>query len=154
MLVSMNSPKTSQETMTDPAALRFNQACIVVSSTLSLLLGAPWLVASTAAVMLVGTFFPEGALFKRFFTDILRPLLGLSKNLVADDPRAHLFAQGVGGVFLTLATLGYLAGLPLLGGVLTLLVIALALLNLTTGYCVGCQMYFQYKMLKYRLSRG
>ena len=119
-----------------------------------MLLGTPWLVASTAAVMLVGTFVPQAALFKRFFVDILRPLLGLKKNLVADDPRAHLFAQGVGGVFLTLATLGYLAGLPLLGGVLTLIVIALALLNLTTGYCVGCQMYFQYKMLKYRLSRG
>ena len=119
-----------------------------------MLLGAPWLVAFTAAVMLVGTFFPEGALFKRFFIDILRPLLGLKKNLVADDPRAHLFAQGVGGTFLALATLGYLINLPLLGALLTLVVIALALLNLTTGYCVGCQMYFQYKMLKYRLSRG
>ncbi len=119
-----------------------------------MLLGAPWLVASTAAVMLVGTFVPEGALFKRFFTDVLRPLLGLKRNLVNDDPRAHLFAQGVGGTFLTLATLGHLAGLPLLGTLLTLLVIALALLNLTTGYCVGCRMYFRYKMLKYRLSRG
>ena len=76
MLVNMNAPNTSPETMTDPAALEFNQACIVVLCTLSLLLGAPWLVASTAAVMLVGTFFPEGAFFKRFFTDAPPPAPG------------------------------------------------------------------------------
>ena len=44
------------------------------------------------------------------------------------------------------------AGLGIVSVLLGVTVIALALLNLTASICVGCLMYFQYKMLKYRLS--
>ncbi len=138
---------------TDPAALRFNQFCIVFLSALGLVFAQPWLVLLTATVMLLGSLLPRLALFKRFFTDLLRPALGLPKRLVEDDPRSHTFAQTLGGVFLALASLAFVGGLSALGAILTLLVILLALLNLTTGYCVGCQLYFHFKLLRYRWSR-
>jgi uncharacterized membrane protein len=82
----------------------------------------------------------------------VRPALRLAPRFVDDDPRAHHFAQGVGGVFLAVAALAWLAGAAAVGVTLTLLVIALALLNLTTRVCVGCLMYFQYRQWRYRLS--
>ncbi len=137
---------------TDPIALKFNQINIIALSALGLFYNH-WLIGLSAFIMLLGTAWPKLALFKQLFTKLVRPLLRLEPQFIDDDPRAHNFAQGVGGIFLSLAGLSYLGDLPVLGAVLTLLVIALAALNLSTGYCVGCQMYYYYKMLRYRLGR-
>ena len=50
--------------------------------------------------------------------------------------------EGVGGAFLTVATIAFLLSSPLVGWVLTWIVIALASLNLFAGICVGCLMYY------------
>jgi hypothetical protein len=47
----------------------------------------------------------------------------------------------MGVAVLTPAAIAYLAGLPLLGAVLGLMVAALALLSAATGFCTGCQIY-------------
>lgn len=127
----------------DQTALKFNQACIVVLLAWAYLFNWPWLVAAVAAVMLIGTYYPDAGLFKSFYARVLRPAGLLKPNVVADEPQPHLFAQGVGGLFLLLAAVAFLIGWPVVGWVLTGIVIALAAVNLVFGFCVGCFLYYQ-----------
>ena len=127
----------------DRMALKVNQGFIVVLLAWAFLFNWPWLVALVALVMLVGTFLPDAGLFKLVYTGVLRPAGLLKPDVVADDPKQHLFAQGVGGSMLVLASLAFLAGWAVLGWVLTGIVIALAAVNLLFGFCAGCFMYYQ-----------
>jgi hypothetical protein len=138
----------------DPNVLRFNQICIVGGIALAAILTQWWIVALIGAVMLAGTFHSSLAAFKRLYIRVVRPTLRLPARLIEDDPRAHNFAQGVGGVFLALATLAFVVSAPVLGWALSGMVLALALLNLTTGFCVGCFLYFQLRLLPYRFRRA
>lgn len=52
------------------------------------------------------------------------------------------FAQALGVVCLTLATVLFLVGLPLGGWVFAGLVVALQTLLAVTGFCLGCRLYF------------
>jgi hypothetical protein len=61
---------------------------------------------------------------------------------VPDRPEPHNFAQGLGGVFLVVAS-AFLLPVPVVGLALALLVAVLAFVNLAFGYCLGCQIYFQ-----------
>jgi 2-keto-4-pentenoate hydratase len=79
------------------------------------LLNATWLVALVAAVMLIGTFWPQAGLFKLFYARLLKPAGLLKPKVVEDDPAPHLFAQGLGGVFLVLSTLALWGGLAVVG---------------------------------------
>jgi Domain of unknown function (DUF4395) len=133
----------------DPNVLRFNQIAIIAFLVLALVLQKPLIVVFVATVMLVGTFFPKLALFKNLYSSLVRPTLGIAKNLVEDDPRAHNFAQGVGGVVLVLSSLAFLFGSSVIGWGLGIVVIALAGLNLTTNICVGCFLYYQFKLARF-----
>lgn len=62
----------------------------------------------------------------------------------------HRFAEAVGAAFLLASGSLYLAGLDAVGGVLALVVVALATLNAAAGVCVGCQMYVLFKRLSAR----
>jgi Domain of unknown function (DUF4395) len=137
----------------DANVLRFNQLVIVGGISLALLLNLPIVVALIGAVLLLGSFYPQFAVFKRLYSNVVRPALQLKPELVDDDPRPHNFAQGLGGVFLVIATLAFVAGLPLIGWSLSVIVVALALLNLTTRFCVGCFLYYQFRVMQRRLNR-
>jgi hypothetical protein len=127
----------------DYTALRVNQACIIVCLLLAFLLDWWWLVAAVAAIMLVGTLWPKAGLFKLFYGRVLRPAGLLQPDLVPDEQQPHLFAQGVGAIFLLVATLALLTGAQALGWILTGTVVALAAVNLFFGFCAGCFIYFQ-----------
>lgn len=133
----------SSSTIVDYSALRFNQASIITLLALGFVLNQPWLVVFVAAVMWIGTFLPQAGLFKLIYQHVLKPLRIVRSAPKADDPRPHLFAQGVGALVLTLSSLALLAGLPLLGWALAGVVVALAAINLFLGFCMGCFMYFQ-----------
>jgi len=137
---SINQTSTNR---VDQTALKVNQACIVILLAWAFLFNWPWLVALVALVMLVGTFVPDAGLFKQFYSRVLRPAGLLKPKVVADEPQPHLFAQGVGGTFLLLASFAFLLGWPVVGWVLTGIVIALAAVNLIFGFCAGCFMYYQ-----------
>ena len=104
-----NNMKQAEQASVDLRAIKFNQATIVAVSSLSILLGSPVLLVPLAAVLFAGTFNPKLALFKRLFSEVLRPGLNLPKAEVLDDPRAHNFAARHG-------RRNYLAGLPKLLG--------------------------------------
>jgi hypothetical protein len=136
----------------DPNVLKFNQISIIAFLILAFLLQQPIIVAFVAAVMLLGTFYPKLALFKNMYSSLVRPALGIARNMVEDDPRAHNFAQGVGGVVLVLSSLAFLLGSSVVGWGLGIVVIALAGLNLTTNICVGCFLYYQFKLARFALA--
>ncbi|WP_407539170.1 DUF4395 domain-containing protein [Deinococcus radiomollis] len=137
---------------TDLSALKFNQLTVVAVTAVAVLLGQPWLAALLGAAMLVGAAKPQRSPMKWLYHTVGQRL-GLKPEVVDESPEAHHFAQGVGGVFLLASAISGFAGLGVLSAVLGVIVIALALLNLTAKICVGCLMYFQYKMLSYRVKQ-
>jgi uncharacterized protein DUF4395 len=131
----------------DHSALKVNQAGIVATVLVAFIGGAIFpllllLIPLLSAVLLVGTFAPQFALFKQFYFKVLKPRGIIKPHLVQDRPEPHNFAQGLGGVFLAIASV-FLLPLPVVGLALAVLVAVLAFVNLAFGYCVGCQIYYQ-----------
>ncbi len=131
----------------DHSAIRTNQAFIIGLLVIAFVLDAKWLVAFVSAVMLIGTVFPKVALFKAVYWYILKPLKIARPEVQRDNPEPHLFAQGVGGTVLLIATVAFVANVAVLGWALSWVVVALAALNLFAGICVGCLMYYWFNRL-------
>jgi hypothetical protein len=123
----------------DARAPRFNQATIGVLSVVALLTGWWWLLTLLALQLVVGLRFG-----RRFclacvaYFRFVQPRFGEGP---VEDARPPRFANLVGAVVLTAATLAYLAGFPAVGAVLGGVVATLALLAAATGLCVGCELY-------------
>jgi hypothetical protein len=123
----------------DARAPRFNQAVIGLVSLVAVATGWWALLALLALQLALGLRFgrrwclPCVAYFQ-----LVQPRIGEGR---IEDARPPRFANLVGVVFLTGASVAYLAGLPLLGAVLGGTVAALALLSAVTGFCTGCEAY-------------
>jgi hypothetical protein len=123
----------------DARAPRFNQAVIGIVSLAAFLFN--WWPLLTLAALQLGltlTFGPRVCLACLFYFKLVRPRLGAGP---VKDARPVRFANLVGLVFLSAASLAHLAGFSRLGWTLGLLVSALALLAAVSGLCVGCEMY-------------
>jgi hypothetical protein len=131
----------------DHSALKVNQTGIIVT-VLVAFAGSLFSTAFLALipllgiVLLLGTFVPQLALFKQLYFKVLKPAGIIKPRPVQDRPEPHNFAQGLGGVFLGIASV-LLFGFPILALALSLLVAVLAFVNLAFGYCLGCQIFFQ-----------
>jgi Domain of unknown function (DUF4395) len=131
----------------DHSALKVNQTGIV-ATVLVAFVGSLFstfflaLIPLLAIVLLLGTFVPRLALFKQVYFQVLKPRGIVKPHPVQDRPEPHNFAQGLGGVFLGIASL-LLVSVPIAGLALGLLVAVLAFVNLAFGYCLGCQIFFQ-----------
>ena len=131
----------------DHSALRVNQAGIVLTVLVAFVGSAVFrpllvLLPLLAVVLLLGTFAPQLALFKQIYFKVLKPAGIVKPRPVQDRPEPHNFAQGMGGVFVAIASI-FLIPLPVVGLALALLVAVLAFVNLAFGYCVGCQIFYQ-----------
>ena len=131
----------------DHSALKVNQTGIVTTVLVAFVGSAFFrpalvLIPLLAIVLLLGTFVPQLALFKQIYFKVLRPRGIVKPRPVQDRPEPHNFAQGLGGVFLVVAS-AFLLPAPVIGLALALLVAVLAFVNLAFGYCLGCQIYFQ-----------
>jgi uncharacterized protein DUF4395 len=131
----------------DHAALKVNQTGIVATVLVAFIGSALFrpllvLIPLLAIVLLLGTFAPQLALFKQVYFKVLKPRGIVKPRPVQDRPEPHNFAQGLGGVFLAVASI-FLIPLPVVGLALSLLVAVLAFVNLAFGYCLGCQIFFQ-----------
>lgn len=138
---------TQQTGMVDRTALRVNQACIIALLIMAFVTDMGWLVAVVGAVMAAGTVSPALALFQRLYRDVLRPAGVLRPDRHAEAATPHRFAQGMGAVVLGLALIALIAGAPVVGWALVLIVVALAAVNLAFGFCAGCFIYFQVERL-------
>jgi hypothetical protein len=123
----------------DARAPRFNQATVGILSLVAVLTGWWFLLALLGAQLIVGL-----VLGRRWclpclaYFELVQPRFGEGP---LEDSRPPRFANVVGAVFLTAATLAYVLGLPLAGAVLGSIVAALALLAAVTGFCTGCEAY-------------
>ena len=131
----------------DHSALKVNQTGIIATVLVAFVGSAffrplLFLIPLLANVLLVGTFAPQLALFKQLYFKVLKPRGIVKPRPMQDRPEPHNFAQGLGGVFLAVATI-FLVPLPVVGLALSLLVAVLAFVNLAFGYCLGCQIFFQ-----------
>ncbi|HVH64807.1 MAG TPA: DUF4395 domain-containing protein [Candidatus Acidoferrum sp.] len=131
----------------DHSALKVNQTGIVVTVVVAFIGSALYrplllLIPLLAIVLLLGTFAPSLALFKQIYFKVLKPRGIVQPRPVQDRPEPHNFAQGLGGVFLAIASV-FLIPLPVIGLALSLLVAVLAFVNLAFGYCLGCQIFYQ-----------
>jgi hypothetical protein len=119
---------------------RFAAAVTAVVLAIALVLGSGALVAAQAVVFAIGAFAglryaPYGALFRVF----VAPRLGPVREREPEAPPR--FAQLVGLLFAVVGAAGYLFGVPVLGAVATGFALVAALLNATTGFCLGCELY-------------
>lgn len=124
----------------DMRAPRFGATLTTVVLLVVLATGSGWLLAAQALVFAIGAFAglrraPYGLLFAR----LVRPRLGPPSAF--EDEAPPRFAQGVGLAFAVVGTIGYLAGVPVLGEAATALALAAAFLNAAFGFCLGCEMY-------------
>lgn len=149
-MITSPSVPSQRPASTDLSALRFNQITVVFVTLLAVILTLPALTLILGLSMLIGAIRPELSPLRAAYR-AFGPVLGLKSEIVAEDPRAHHFAQGVGGSFLLASALFTLSGWTAIGAILGVIVIALAVLNLTQKICVGCLMYFQYRRLRYQL---
>jgi hypothetical protein len=127
--------------MVDVNVPRFNQLCVAVLTGLAFVVGWWPLVAVVAAILAATRF--GGARFGVFtqtYLKVIKPRWGHGD--VETEPAAPpRFAQLLGVVFLTVASVLFLLGLDMAGWVVTLIVTALATLAAATKICVGCMIY-------------
>ncbi len=123
----------------DARAPRFNQATVGVVSLVAVLTGWWPLLGLLAAQLGIGLRFGRRyCLPCVVYFELVQPRFGEGP---VEDSRPPKFANQVGFVVLSAATLAWAIGWPVVGATLGLLVAALALLAATTGLCVGCELY-------------
>jgi hypothetical protein len=123
----------------DARAPRFNQAFVGVVSLAAVITGWWPLLALLAGQLAVGLFIGRRyCLPCLFYFEVVQPRFGEGP---LEDSRPPRFANQVGLTVLTLASVAFVAGLPLVGTALGALVAGLALLAASTGFCLGCWMY-------------
>jgi hypothetical protein len=125
----------------DPRGQRFGAAVSAVFLVAAIVVGQFWLAALIGVNLLVAAAFGT-----RFFLPS-RPWRAIRSTLRLGpaEPEHEYpprFAQALGGTFIALATLATLAGLAPLGWLLMGAVAALQTLLATTGFCLGCRLYF------------
>ena len=123
----------------DARAPRFNQAVVGTFSLLAVVSGWWPILAQLAGQLALGLRFGRRwCLPCVAYFELVQPRFGEGP---IEDSRPPRFANQVGLTVLTTASVAYLAGAPMLGAGLGLLVAALALLAAVTGFCAGCWVY-------------
>lgn len=140
------SQSTGVDTV-DPRAPRFGQALTTTFLGLAIVLQQPIFVYLTAAALTTAAVTrwrldPWGILWKR----VGMPVVGKPDDQETAAP--HRFAKLLGVAGTGLATIAFLANLPLVGYVLAGAVMLAAGLGATTGLCLGCKLYGQVRFFQ------
>lgn len=123
----------------DARAPRFNQATVGLVSLLAVVSGWWPLLGVLALQLGIGLRFGRRyCLACVAYFELVQPRFGEGP---IEDSRPPRFANQVGLVVLSAASVAHAVGLTAIGNGLGLLVAALALLAAATGFCAGCEMY-------------
>src|SRR2546422_1292249 len=123
----------------DARAPRTNQAIVGTLSLLAVVTGWWPILGLLAGQLVIGLLFGRRYCIPcLLYFEVIQPRVGEGP---IEDSRPPRFANVVGAVFLSAATISYLVRLDALGLALGLIVAALALLAAITGLCVGCEIY-------------
>ena len=138
----------------DPRALRFSAAATGSVLAVVLLTSGParplalGRLASQVAVFGLTAFVSvHWSVWAQIFARFIWPRIGPATEL--EDARPARFAQLIGFVLTALALLGFVVGVDGIGYGLTAVTAVGAVINATTGVCLGCRIY----LLARRLQR-
>jgi Domain of unknown function (DUF4395) len=127
--------------MIDPRGHRFGAGVSAIALIVAFLTGTPWLVA--LVLLSIGASAAFGLRYSIYGVVWRRIAKALALPKVEPEheypPR---FAQTLGSVALILALVAFGLGATTVGWGLTLAVAGLQTLLATTGYCLGCRLYF------------
>ena len=138
---------TKKSKSVDHSSLKFNQGLIVLFLVLGFIFNAPYVAAFVAIVMISGTIFGRPGFFP-VYKWVLLPTGLVKPEILTDNPEPHRFAQGFGAAVLVAASILLFLSYPTAGWILVWLVIALAVLNVVVGFCVGCAFYYWFNKLR------
>jgi len=123
----------------DARAPRTNQAVVGAVALVAITIGPWWLLALLAVQLAIGlTLGRRYCLPCLLYFEVIQPRFGEGP---IEDSRPPRFANVVGVVVLTAASLAFAVGADTVGTGLGALVAFLALLAAVTGFCAGCTAY-------------
>lgn len=131
----------------DENASRANQATLIVFLLAGFVLNEPLLALFVALVLALGTLLGVPG-FNPVYRYILKPMKVIKPRIVNGNPEPHRFAQGLGAACTLIGALFLFFGKEYIGWGLVWVVIALAALNLFTGFCAGCSLYYWINRLR------
>ncbi|GAA3536403.1 membrane protein [Aeromicrobium flavum] len=141
-------------TVVDPRALRFGAAATTAVLALVLVTPSPVrevLLAGQAVIFALGVFVSLAASpWSWLFRTAVRPRIGAPDR--TEDARPPRFAQAVGLTFALVGLAALLAGSTTAGLVAVGFALVAALLNATTGFCLGCELYLTTRRLARTLA--
>ncbi|MBK5230027.1 MAG: DUF4395 domain-containing protein [Thermoleophilia bacterium] len=130
----------------DQRAPRANQAVVALVTAAAYLLDFWPLVTLMGLQLIVGlTFGRRWCLPCWLYFKVIQPRFGEGR---IEDSRPPRFANIVGAVFMSAATVLFLAGATAAGWVATLIVTALAGFAAVSGICAGCELYVLFARLR------
>jgi hypothetical protein len=133
------SPPTTRQI--DPRSHRFGAALSVVVLVLGFVIQVPLVVPAVALALGASALFGTRYSILGRPWPILRKVLRIGRPAELESEFPPRFAQLLGTVGLTFATLLFVLGFGILGWLVAGLVAALQLVLAATGYCLGCRLY-------------
>lgn len=131
----------------DRSALRFGQISLIVVLAVGFVLGIEEFIYVAAFMLGAALVAPQVAPQLLLYRGLVRR--GLVRTEIHDeDPTPHRFAQKMGFGVLLIGTIGSIIGLGGLAWGAGIVVMALALVNVTTGFCAGCFVHAQLARLR------
>ncbi len=131
----------------DRSALRFGQISLIVVLAVGFVLGIEELIYLGAYMLGAALVAPRVAPQLLLYRGLVRR--GLVRTEIHDeDPTPHRFAQKMGFGVLVIGVVSSVIGLSAVAWGAALMVVALALINVTTGFCAGCFVHAQIARLR------
>ena len=137
----MSSPLTPPARYIDPRGQRFGAGLSAVLFVVAIVSQQFWLAALVGLNLLIASAFGS----RLFLPGRPWPFIRKALRLGPTEPEHEYpprFAQALGGIFVTIGTIAFVLGLTLVGWVFVAAVAGLQTLLATTGYCLGCKLYF------------
>ena len=131
----------------DRNALRFGQISLISVLVLGYVLNLPYAIYVGALMLLSALFVPSWAPQLIIYRVFVRNNW-TQTAFYDEDPAPHQFAQQMGLGVLVIGIVASIVGSLTVAWGAALVVIALALLNVTTGFCAGCFVYAQIAKLR------
>jgi len=137
----VSTPLTPPARYIDPRGQRFGAGLSAVLFVVAIVAQQFWLAALVGLNLLIASAFGS----RLFLPGRPWPFIRKALRLGPIEPEHEYpprFAQALGGIFVAIGTIAFLAGLTLVGWVFVAAVAGLQTLLATTGYCLGCKLYF------------
>ncbi|MEY3990687.1 MAG: hypothetical protein RI985_1768 [Chloroflexota bacterium] len=131
----------------DRSALRFGQISLIVVLAAGFVLGIEELIYLGAYMLGAALVAPRVAPQLLLYRALVRR--GVVRTEIHDeDPTPHRFAQKMGFGVLLIGAVSSIVGLSGVAWGASIVVMALALVNVTTGFCAGCFVHAQLARLR------